>query len=61
MGHDDIISMEYDGELKKLSLKNFKTDALICTFMIAVLKTTPKYYYPAISLRDRGDSVQIVQ
>ena len=58
--NNKIICMEYDGELKQLKLSNFETGKLIFSFKIDCSDANVKYHYPAISLRDRNDSVQIV-
>ena len=57
--YNAIFCMEYDGESKELKLTNFETKTLIHNFKIECSET-PKYYYPAVSLRDKNDSVQIV-
>ena len=55
----DIICMEYKGKSKQLKLTRHTTKELLIT-----LNVEPKghfnHWYPAISLRDRNDSIEIV-
>ena len=58
---EEIISCQYDGKSKQFALKKFKDEALICNMEISSLSCESiKYFYPAISLRDEGDIVQII-
>ena len=57
-GNNDIISVEYHGKLKQLKLINVTTKQLI--YLIKLKSSTNSYWYPAISLRDPGDSVRIL-
>ena len=60
---DDVINIEYDGKSKQLilSINNNETKELLCNLQIvAPTRQDIKYFYPAISLRDHGDFVEIM-
>ena len=57
--NESIICMEYDGKMKQLKLINYETKGLKGAIKIPPTSDVT-YWYPAISLRHRDDSVQIV-
>ena len=57
---DEIIHCEYNGKLKEFKILKLATKALIAKFKIKQPIDDTKYFYPAISLRNPGDSVQII-
>ena len=57
---DDIVTVQYDGALKQLKIIRQKNNQLICEFYLKTPSNRIKYYYPAISLKDLNDYVQIV-
>ena len=63
--HDrDIVICEYDGRLKEFTLRKqkYKAQELICNMKLKEPENKDvKYWYPAISLKDGGDYVQILQ
>ena len=59
--NDDIVVCEYDGKLNRFIIRKKESDQLICNFKLAPTDHRVKYWYPAISLRDSGDYVEIVQ
>ena len=56
---DDIVTVEYNGKLKQLKIYKHKNQELICEFYLKTASNRIKYYYPAISLKDADDYVQI--
>ena len=59
--NDDIVECHYDGKLNQFTLTNATNKALICGFELNPPVKTVKYWYPAISLRDKNDYVEIIQ
>lgn len=57
---DDIVTIEYDGKLKQLKIYKQHSNELICEFYLKSASSRIRYYYPAVSLKDAGDYVQIV-
>ena len=53
------LTIVYDGKLKQLTIKNDKRKTIIACLTVRATNNAT-YWYPAISLRDVGDTVQIV-
>ena len=61
-----IVFAHYDGELKKLTISKGEQKEFVCTLDLPFIEpdvddeNNNKYWYPAISLRDSDDSVEIL-
>ena len=60
--NDDIVECHYDGKLKQFTLsKATGIKQLICSFELQTPSNSVKYWYPALSLRDKDDYIEIIQ
>ena len=58
-GNDDVVCIDYDGEKRQMTFSNLKTNKQIHSMPLpADLDVT--HWYPAISLRDPGDTAEII-